>query len=227
MDLELHSLAWPDSNPAMLRAHQRVMGKFGLSVSYWREQVAHGAWMDRVLTGSQAEIVGFLDNDCIPTNAEVVPWAASYVEKHRTLLGTAQVSNHIPPKCHVFAAPAFFFISRQAWLDMGSPTCSETPNSDVAENVSHQAEAQGRPYKVLYPTHWTREPIEGAWRLGNFGLFGVGTHYDGGVFHLYQGRYDQNADLFVQTCQAVIEDRYTTEGMISAVDDYEGRIFGS
>ena len=161
----------------------------------------------------------------MPTNRKVVDDAIAYAAENKSFVGIAQVSNHIPPKSHIFASPAFFFIWRKTWKAMQRPTFSETPNSDVAENVSYAAEMSGIRYKTLYPTHWTAEPIEGhAWRLHTYGLYGVGTHFEEGVYHLFQGRIERNVQMFVNRCDDIIKGKFSTEHMMDSRHPYHGKI---
>lgn len=203
--VEIHSLAWPNTDPRIVSGHTAVMDALNLKVSYTLEQADHGLWMDAMVSSSKADIVGFLDIDCIPTSKDAVPRAVEWVARNQSLLGIAQVSNHIPPASHIYAAPAFYFIWRQAWEDMGKPTFAATPHGDVAENVSYAAELHKKPYKTLFPVAYTTDPQEGAWRLHTYGKYGIGTVFENNVYHLYQSRMSQNIELFCNACKVVVD----------------------
>ena len=225
MNVEIHTLAWPNTHVDMLKSHSDVCRHLGLEVGYSIQQTPHGQWMDNILANSASDVVGFLDIDCVPTNRKVVDDAIFYAAENKSFVGIAQVSNHIPPRSHIFASPAFFFIWRKTWKAMQRPTFSETPNSDVAENVSYAAEISGIRYKTLYPTHWTAEPVEGhAWRLHTYGLYGVGTHFEEGVYHLFQGRIERNIQMFVNRCDDIIKGKFSTEHMMDSRHPYHGKI---
>ena len=225
MNVEIHTLAWPNTHVDMLKSHSNVCRHLGLEVGYSIQQTPHGQWMDNILANSASDVVGFLDIDCVPTNRQVVDDAIAYAAENKSFVGIAQVSNHILPRSHIFASPAFFFIWRKTWKAMQRPTFSETPNSDVAENVSYAAEMSGIRYKTLYPTHWTAEPIEGhAWRLHTYGLYGVGTHFEEGVYHLFQGRIEKNVQMFVNRCDDIIKGKFSTEHMMDSRHPYHGKI---
>lgn len=225
MNVEIHTLAWPNTHVDMLKSHSNVCRHLGLEVGYSIQQTPHGQWMDNILANSASDVVGFLDIDCVPTNRKVVDDAIAWAAENKSFVGIAQVSNHIPPRSHIFASPAFFFIWRKTWKAMQRPTFSETPNSDVAENVSYAAEMSGIRYKTLYPTHWTAEPVEGhAWRLHTYGLYGVGTHFEEGVYHLFQGRIERNIQMFVNRCDDIIKGKFSTEHMMDSRHPYHGKI---
>jgi hypothetical protein len=101
----------------------------------------------------------------------------------------------------------------------------ENSRSDVAEEVSYVAEDYMVPYKALYPTHFECEPIEGVWRLSNYGYYGIGTVFANCVYHLYQGRYKQNADLFKKRCDEIVAGTFSTNDMFNSQDIYIGKIF--
>lgn len=196
----IHVLAWDNVDDRIIEAQRSVLDHFGIEYTLHRENVDHGSWMNLIMDSSENDVVGFLDVDCVPMNNQIVDAAKTYCEKNNSFIGIAQVSNHIPPASHIYAAPAFFFINAQCWHDLGKPTFCATENSDVAENVSYVAEAKGKPYRALYPVK-CREPL---WRLGNYGMYGIGTEFIGGIFHLYQSRLAENVKMFERVCEEIV-----------------------
>jgi len=224
--VSVFSMYW-DNSQYLVDPHKSVMEHFGIPVQYHHlNGMDHGTWIDLVMRNATTDIVGIVDIDCIPLNREIVDYAISYVDRKKSFIGVAQCANHIYPYSHVCAAPVFYFIHRDAWVNLGMPSFKPNHRGDVGEELSHLAEEYRLPYKALYPTHFEREPIEGVWRLGNYGYFGIGTVFANSIYHLYQGRYQQNADLFVKRCQEVVEGTFSTSGFFSSTDEYQGRICG-
>lgn len=218
MNISIHSLYW-DNGSVLKDLNKSVTDHFNLSVNYHHlDGVPHGFWMNEIIKCTNSDIIGFFDIDCVPTNKKIVEDSINFVIKYDTFIGIAQTSNHIPPCSHIFVAPAFFFISRNCYKRLGSPSFSETFRSDVAEEVSYRAEEKGISYRAIYPTHYERPSTEGVWNLGNYGKFAIGTHFNGGIYHLYQGRYRQNIELFSQRCSQIINGNFTTNGMISSTE---------
>lgn len=215
MTCDINTLFWDNVSPGVIDAHRRVIGHFGLTVKYTNESVSHGQWMDRVIRQSTADVVGFLDCDCVPLARQVIERAVDYAFEHASFIGTAQVSNHIPPSSHVFAAPAFFFIERSCYNRLNT-SMVETDRSDVAEELSYAAEAAGLVYRALYPTHFSCEPKNGAWRLGNYGVYGIGTVFANAVYHHFQCRHRRYTNLFVEQCQRIIDGTFVTDAMFDA-----------
>lgn len=214
MNVEIHTLAWPNTDAKLVQAHTDVCKHLGLDVAYTLQRFPHGLWMNETILQSKADIIGFLDIDCIPTNKRIVEQSIDYCAQNKTFVGIAQASNHILPKSHIFAAPAFFFLWKDTWKDLLQPTFSEVPNiADVAENVSYAAEMAGLRYKTLFPTHYTKTPDEGPWHLHTYGVYGIGTHFEGGVYHLYQARMNNNVDLFVDTAKQIMDGTFNTDSM--------------
>lgn len=217
MKIEFHTLYWPNTKKEQMDSHRRVMKHFELPVNYHELQAPHGAWMDAVCRQSSADIIGFFDADCVPVSRERIMKCVEYVKNTQTFLGIAQVSNHIPPKSHIYAAPAFYLIAKKCLEQLGAEVSfRETARADVAEEVSYAAESKGIPYRCLYPSTFEREPVGGLWPLGNYGYYGVGTTFENTVYHLYQGRMGNNMELFMQRCNEIVEGKFDNASHFSA-----------
>jgi hypothetical protein len=225
MKLSINILYSPNSNPEFIHAAKSVHQHFNLNVTYWNITARHALWMDHVINNTNAEIIGFLDIDCVPLSASAVPELVNFVIKNKSIAGCAQASNHLPPMTHIFIAPCCFFIWKPLWEALGKPSFFETARSDVCEEICYLAEQNGVRMKALYPSFFEREPEEGVWRLNNYGLYGIGTTFQEKFYHLYQSRFESNIDLFIQRCKEVVAGEFNTEHMHSSVDfDYRGRI---
>ena len=216
LTVSVNTLYWPDTDPGIVKAHSDVMKHLGIDVCYTIQQYPHGQWMDAVMEQTDSDIVVFLDIDCVPTNMTVFDDAIEWVAKHQSFLGIAQVSNHIKPASHIYAAPAFLVVYKKAWEFLQKPTFAEVPWGDVGENFSYSAEMAGLKYKTLMPTHYHKRPDGERWFLHSYGEYGIGTHFEGGVFHLYQGRMPQNQKLFKKVCRDIIKGTFTTDKMKNA-----------
>jgi len=225
MKLSINTLYFPNSNPKFIEAAKSVHKHFNLSINYWEMAARHGVWMDRVIENTDADVVGFLDIDCIPLTKDSILDIVKFVAKNKSIAGCAQATNHIPPMSHIFVAPCCFFIWKPLWLALGKPSFLETNRSDVCEELCYIAEENGVRMKTLYPSFFEREPEEGVWRLHNYGLYGVGTTFQDRFYHLYQSRFQSNVDLFIQRCNDVVNNKFSTDGMYSSTDfNFKGRI---
>lgn len=211
MKVEFNSLHWDNVDKGMLSAHQRVMTYFGIPMNYHnRDGFNHGNWMQWVINNSESDVIVFMEPDCIPLNKNFINYI-KYANRHETLVGIAQVSNHIPPKSHIYAAPGFYAISKKAYDKLGRPSFTETRRSDTAEEISYLAEERGMKYRALMPTYFEKSSSEGLWPLSNLGYYGIGTVFDNSIYHLYQSRMAENIDMFVKRCDEVISSTFTTE----------------
>ena len=225
MKLQLSTLYWDNFSPEMIEAHKKVMDHYGLKVNYTKETIDHGIWLNRTIGGSKADVIGIIESDCVPIHQTIINDCIDYVVKNDSFIGIAQVANHIGTKSHIYAAPAFFFITKSCYERLGRPSFTATPRGDVAEELSYRAEQLGIRYRTIYPTCFEREPQEGIWPLGSYGYYGVGTVFGDSIYHLYQGRIGSNADLFVQRCNEIIDGTFSTADFTSSTtQDYEGRI---
>ena len=67
----------------------------------------------------------------------------------------------------------------------------------------------------MVPSHFTT--CRKLWRLGNYGTYGIGSVFAERVFHLYQGRFADNVDLFVQVCSSIRNGSFSTAGYRSCI----------
>jgi hypothetical protein len=222
----IHTLYWENSDPDIVDSHKKVINHFNLPVEYHVKTARHGHWMQEVLNEETSDVVGFCDIDCIPLRSSTFTETIKICAAHKSICGIAQATNHIPPMSHIFCGPGYFFIWRKLYEALGRPPMMETQRSDVCEEICYQAEAKGIRYQTFFPTHFEREPVEGVWRLHNLGIYGVGTTYGDKVYHLFQGRMKENAQLFKKRCDQVVDGTFSTEGMYSSTDilGFRGRI---
>lgn len=225
ISIEVHCLYWNNINKDMLYWHKEVMNFFNLKVNYHNlNEVNPGNWMHSVLKVSVSDVVMFFEPDCIPLNNNYLTYA-TYSYLNDSFVGIGQVSNHIPPKSHIYAGPGFYCMSKKAFNILGEPKFSETYRSDVAEEVSYKAESIGLRYRALLPNYFEKEPREGLWSLSNLGYYGIGTVYDNSIYHLFQARFAQNIELFIERCKNVLDSTFSTKNMISSsVFNYYGKV---
>jgi len=225
MRVEFNSLHWDNVDDRMLHAHKQVMQHFSIPINYTNLNVNHGLWLDHIMQNSSSDIVVILEPDCIPINKDRITDYIYYAYRKNTYVGIAQVSNHIPPRTHIYAAPGFYVMPTKVYKQLGSPSFSETRRSDTAEEICYIAEKKGIRYRALAPTFFEKEPGEGLWPLGPLGYYGIGTIFDNAIYHLYQSRMAANIDLFVERCTEVIDGTFSTDRFLpSTILNYEGKI---
>ena len=210
MKVEFNSLHWDNVDKDMLAAHKRVMEFFNIPMNYHNlDGFNHGSWMEWVINKSVSDVIVFMEPDCIPLDKKIFEYI-KYANRNETFAGIAQVSNHIPPRSHIYAAPGFYAISKKAYEKLGRPPFSETLRSDTAEEICYVAEQRGMKYRALMPTYFEKPSSEGLWPLSNLGYYGIGTVFDNTIYHLYQSRMAENIEMFVKRCDEVINGRFTT-----------------
>lgn len=216
MKVEFNSLHWDNVDQEMLAGHKRVMSHFNIPMNYHNlNGFNHGNWMQWVINNSSSDVIVFMEPDCIPINKNFIDYI-KYANRHETFVGIAQVSNHIPPKSHIYAAPGFYAISKKAYDKLGQPSFTETLRSDTAEEICYIAENKGLKYRALMPTYFEKPSSEGLWPLSNLGYYGIGTVFDNSIYHLYQSRMAENIEMFVKRCDQVIKGKLTFKSFTSA-----------
>ena len=197
------SLYWDNIDPRVVRAQRDVFAHFGLSIDQ-RERTGtdHGDFLDAYMAEIGEEDVALLmDIDCFPLNREIVERAFAAGRAGR-IFGCAQSTGHIDPD-RLFVAPMFMTISRRTWDGLGRPSFRPDANNDVAQRLNEVATAAGVEIEMLHP--WGC--IVPKWRLGEIALYGIGTFYRGGVFHLFESRKTSSSYILYDVAEAVLNDR--------------------
>jgi hypothetical protein len=142
-----------------------------------------------------------MDIDCFPLNREIVDRAFAAARAGR-IFGCAQSTSHVDSD-RLFVAPMFMAISRRTWEGLGRPSFRPDASHDVAQRLNEVATAAGVGIEMLYP--WGC--IVPKWRLGEIALYGIGTFYRGGVFHLFESRKTPSSYILYDVAEAVLNDR--------------------
>jgi hypothetical protein len=197
------ALYWDNIDPGVVEAQRKVFAHFGLRIDQReRTGVNHGDFLDAYMAEIGADDIALLmDIDCFPLNREIVDRAFASA-RQGGIFGCAQSSSHVDPH-RIFVAPMFMAISRRTWNQLGRPSFSPDTHNDVAQRLHDVAVAAGVEVEMLYP--WAA--IVPKWRLGDIALYGIGTFYRGGVFHLFESRWTPFSYILFDVADAVVNDR--------------------
>ena len=224
---ELHTLHWDNVNPKIVESHKKVMGFFDLDVKYTQVNMLHGAFMNHVMQNTTADYVGFIDIDAVPTGmGNLFNRIETAVCENNYLFGPAQCTNCIQNRYHIFAAPSFFFISREMYEQISRPSFLNNGQiADCAQQVTQRYEEHLLPYKLLFPVCFEDIPPEGLWRLGGYGYYGIGTVYGANeLYHLFGSRLEGNPERFQTRCNQIMRGTFSNAlmGMYDSLTEYRG-----
>jgi hypothetical protein len=197
------TLYWDNIDRRVVDAQRAVFAHFQLTIDQ-RERTGtnHGEFLDAYMAEiGEDDVALLMDVDCFPLNREIVDKAFAAARDGR-IFGCAQATNHIDPD-RLYVAPMFMAISRKTWDRLGRPSFRPDAQNDVAQRLDGVARAAGVEIEMLMP--WGA--IVPKWRLGDVGLYGLGTFYRGGVFHLFESRSTPFAFLLFDVAAAVLADR--------------------
>jgi hypothetical protein len=197
------ALYWDNVEMRVVAAQRRVLAHLGFTIDQCeRTKLDHGVFLDSYMAGlGEDDVALFLDIDCFPMNREIVDAAFAAARAGR-IYGCAQSANHIDPDA-VYAAPMFLAISKATWEALGRPSFRSDAENDIAQRLNKIAASRGVAVDLLYP--WAS--IVPKWRLGEVALYGIGTFYRGGVFHLFEGRSTPYAYILFDVADAVCSNR--------------------
>jgi len=203
MKAQINCLYWDNTNPKIVEYHQKVMNHFGIPVVYTNKNIHHGAWIDQVMSTTNADITVFIDSDCIPLTPDAIMESVKQCADGY-LVGNAQVTNCIKAKHDLFCAPSFLVVSKDYYNQIGAPSAINNKRSDVAQEITRAAVEKEKRIKMYFPTSFQSVPAGGIWRLSGYGSYGIGTIFDEKMYHLFQARFQKNVDLFINTCECVL-----------------------
>lgn len=199
--MKIVSMYWNNIDPRIIKAQSDIFAHFGYPIKqYERTGMDHGDWMDEIMQGldDQDEGVLFVDIDCFPTRKEAIFHA---IERARSgvVYGVGHVANHKDPD-HIYAGPVYLCFLKDTWKKLGCPSLKERPESDAGQHLTRVAEQQGLPVELAMPTAC----LKPMWNLADVGMYGIGTFYQTGIFHLFQSRKSSNIRWFLKVAGIVL-----------------------
>jgi hypothetical protein len=178
-------------DPRIARHQMAVFNKFSIDLHQIETVLQHGEAIDNFLQTSPFETIYIWDIDCIPT-VKALPTS------HADLFGCAQQANHIDGK-PMYVSPFFMRIKASEWRACGQPSFMPNEFNDVAGRVTRAFELNERPIEMLFPVNCEVPK----WDLGTNSTFGLGTTYQGGIYHAFESRMN-NTDMFINKCKQVL-----------------------
>lgn len=192
-----------DNIPAeVVEAQRAVLDAFapaGFEVRQVLTARSHGAALDEIVAGADADLALILDVDCVPLNAAAIPALAAKAAAG-ALAGCVQRANHIDNGAHLYVGAFCLAVSRTLWQRLGRPSFEPTERGDVGEELTYRCEETGAAVEMLWPSR-IEEPH---WDLTEGRKFGVNTEYDGAFLHTFNIRSPQYQQRFVDRCRAIL-----------------------
>jgi hypothetical protein len=174
---------------------KKVCDKFQVNLTQIKVDnwISHGKSIDEIL--SKVE-----DENEIITISNIIPNAINWCENNIGIYAAAQRAVNINgSKKH--AAPSFMVFSIKTFNLLGRPSFETTHRSDCGGELTHIANEKKIPIKYLYPSHVERPDfvLEGNMK------FGMGTTYEGGIYHAFESRFTKNDHFFINKCLEILK----------------------
>jgi len=192
-----------DNVPAEVAlAQSAVLDAFaptGFEVRQVLTERSHGAALDEIMAGADADLVLILDIDCVPLTTAAIPTLAASAEAG-ALAGCVQRANHIDNGATSTSA-------RSAWRSAGRCGSGSAAHlrADRARRRRRGAnlpcEETGAPVEMLWPSRVDAP----CWDLTDGRQFGVNTEYEGAFLHTFNIRSPDNQRRFIERCRAILD----------------------
>jgi hypothetical protein len=186
----------------VVQAQRAVLDAFapsGFEVRQVLTRRSHGATLDEIVGGAEADLVLVLDIDCVPLHDAAIP-TLSAKAKAGALAGCVQRANHIDNGAHLYVGAFCMALSRSLWERLGRPSFEPTGRGDVGEELTWRCEETGAPVELLWPSH-VEAP---SWDLTEGRQFGVNTEYEGAFLHTFNIRSPEYQQRFIDRCRAIL-----------------------
>lgn len=182
----------PGVNPEVKAYQKRVFRYFGLEITQIETEMPH----DEALTSYMGEAkdygrLSIWDIDAIPTTSQL-PF------DDENLCGIAQQAHHIEGK-PIYVGVAFITFTEEMFDSWGRPVFFASGKHDTGGEVTEAAGGFGN-CRSLWPLHVEKPK----WDLGPNSTFGLGTTYQGGIYHAFELRMG-NDRMFIQKCKEVLD----------------------
>lgn len=158
-----------------------------------RTDQSHAASLDAFMRTTDADVVIFLDIDCVPLHADALGDLADLAAAG-ILAGCVQRANHIANGGHLYVGPFCMALSKALWAELGEPSFSPTERGDVGEELTYRCEARGKAIHMLWPS-FVEDPV---WALTDQVSFGFNTEYDHSFLHAFGAREPSNQERFLR-----------------------------
>ncbi len=154
-----------------------------------------------------------LDIDCIPLSKYALLYSF-YKAMGGHLIGDVQRSLHLQNNEHLFVGSSCLCINKEVYNQIGRPSAACTNRGDICEEFSYIFEETNRPIELYVPQSFEAAPYERpSWPLsGDLKHYGIGTTFEHRethepmFYHLFESRLNQNVELFVKKCEAVLQE---------------------
>lgn len=194
-------------NKKVPRYQRKVFRKFGFHVHHVRdENFSHGDFLNHVCRHvKDTRYLIFFDVDCVPVCKKWLDALMEDLRQPNTIVGAAQTANHLQDGKNLYVAPFFLAISTEYLARLNYPDMNMTEDMDAAQNLTETIRRDGGQVRFWWPTHVEEEK----WDLYHpeHKRFGLGTTYNGLVYHAFLSRFDL-ADRFLIKCRALMNYRY-------------------
>lgn len=208
MKLEIHTVYDDVINPDIIKYHKKVFNYFGHEPIYTKKQIHPynpGDLYDDIIKNSKADIIIFSDSDAVPINENFYTEIIKYCVNNY-MIGVSQVTPNLNSIHEFYCGPAFMGITKKYYNDLGCPSFNDDVNldCDVGQQLTKKAIQLRKRIKLWFPETFQTVPVGGLWRYSSYGYNGIGSIYDNKIYHLFESRFSKNVDLFVETCNHIL-----------------------
>lgn len=209
MKIEIHTVYDDVIHPTLLTYHKKVFNYFGLTPIYTKKKIHPynpGYLYNEILKTTDADLIIFSDSDAVPINDLFYDEIVKYCSNNY-IIGVTQVTPNHNTIHEFYCAPAFMGISKTYYDDLGNPSFEDEAKigCEVGQQITKKAIELRKRIKLWFPNTFQAVPRGGLWRYSSYGFNGIGSIYDEKIYHLFEGRFSKNIELFAEACEFILQ----------------------
>jgi hypothetical protein len=186
----------------IIAKQKEVFDKFNIPLVQTSEYRSHCEFLLQSFNKySNKKFIIFFDIDCIPLSRLAIIAILSDIMDHRTLAGAAQTANQINNGKNLYIGPMFMGISVELFNSLKLKSLCADEYYDTSGILTSAMINLKLNVKYWYPTKINIP----RWKLYPDRYFGIGTVYNGLVYHEFEIR--KGNKNFINTCDKVLNDK--------------------
>jgi len=188
----------------ILKAQKDVFNYFKLNIIQLQSELSHGDFLNNTIPKYlDKKLIVCFDIDCVPLSKNAIISIIKDIDDENTLAGAIQTANHKQNGENIYVGPFFMGFSTKLYQALKPINFNADENHDVGGQFTKKCRENNKNIKYWYPTHVELPK----WKLYPNGYFGIGTTYNGLVFHNFEIRINAGYS-FKRICKSITKGKF-------------------
>lgn len=188
----------------IINSQKAVFNYLEIELIQCESEMSHGDFLTTAVPlYLDKKLIVCFDVDCVPLSKYAIISILKDIDDERTLAGAIQTANHKLEGKNIYIGPFFMAFSSKLFRSLRPIDFNEDSSHDVGGQITSKCLENGFNVKYWFPTD-VQIP---KWYLYPNGYFGIGTTYNGLVFHNFEIRKNLGIS-FKKMCSSILRGSY-------------------